>query len=246
MVQYNKLADIYDYLVSSVDYQEWLKYIQDLALKHHLKIATAADLACGTGNTTIPLAKAGYEVYGIDLSTQMLEKAREKAVIEGVKAEFIEQNMIDLELPKPVDLIVCYHDGLNYITKFDDLKQLFKRVEGNLKNDGLFIFDLVAVEKLARADGSTTFIEDEVMDLVYETKYIAQENLWEIQLVGYVKKEQGYEKFKEVHQEKAHNHDEIMECLTGAGLQLEGVYHSYSFEPPHQGTRRAFYVARKI
>lgn len=246
MEQYNKLADIYDYLVSSVDYNDWIKYIEDLAERHNLKIFTVADLACGTGNTTIPFAEKGYKVVGLDLSQEMLAKAKEKTFAKGLEIQFLQQDMVQLKLPEPVDLVVCYHDGLNYITKSQALQELFHRVRENLKPGGLFIFDLVAVEKLSRADGSTTYLEDEVMDLVYETKYLTEENSWEIQLVGYIKKGEMYEKFKEVHQEKAHTHDEIIQCLNQADLELESIYHSYSFEPVNSGTRRAFYVVKKI
>ncbi len=37
------------------------------------------DLACGTGNITIPLAKRGYDMTGVDISEDMLNIAREKA-----------------------------------------------------------------------------------------------------------------------------------------------------------------------
>ena len=36
------------------------------------------DLACGTGNITIPLAKRGYDMTGVDISEDMLNIAREK------------------------------------------------------------------------------------------------------------------------------------------------------------------------
>ena len=46
------------------------------------------DVACGDGNQSIPAAKAGAEVTGIDLAPYLVEKAREKAKQEGVDATF--------------------------------------------------------------------------------------------------------------------------------------------------------------
>jgi 2-polyprenyl-3-methyl-5-hydroxy-6-metoxy-1,4-benzoquinol methylase len=37
------------------------------------------DLACGYGRFTIPLAKEGYDIQGLDLSPDLLKKAREDA-----------------------------------------------------------------------------------------------------------------------------------------------------------------------
>ena len=39
---------------------------------------TALDLACGTGSTTIPLARRGLKMSGLDLSSPMLQIAEEK------------------------------------------------------------------------------------------------------------------------------------------------------------------------
>ena len=54
------------------------------------------DLACGTGNITIPLAKRGYDMTGVDISEDMLNIAREKA--DGLDILFLNQSMTDLDL----------------------------------------------------------------------------------------------------------------------------------------------------
>ena len=46
------------------------------------------DLACGVGRHSVPLAKRGYEVTGVDISPLFIEKAREYAASEGVDARF--------------------------------------------------------------------------------------------------------------------------------------------------------------
>ena len=59
----------------------------------HLEIAQGdrvLDVACGTGNTAIPLARAGAEVTGVDIASNLLEQARTRAAKENVKAKFEE------------------------------------------------------------------------------------------------------------------------------------------------------------
>ncbi len=46
------------------------------------------DLACGVGRHSVPLARRGYEVTGVDISPLFIEKAREYAASEGVDARF--------------------------------------------------------------------------------------------------------------------------------------------------------------
>jgi len=51
---------------------------------------TVLDVACGTGNATIPAAQAGANVTGLDLTPELLVRARERAAEDGVKIEWIE------------------------------------------------------------------------------------------------------------------------------------------------------------
>jgi ubiquinone/menaquinone biosynthesis C-methylase UbiE len=48
------------------------------------------DVACGAGNATIPAARAGARVTGLDLTPEMLEAARTKAEAEGLQVSLVE------------------------------------------------------------------------------------------------------------------------------------------------------------
>ena len=52
--------------------------------------AKVLDVACGTGNSAIPAARAGAKVTGIDIALNLLEQARQRAVTEGLDATFDE------------------------------------------------------------------------------------------------------------------------------------------------------------
>src|SRR5215469_7939447 len=52
--------------------------------------ARVLDVACGTGNTAIPAARAGALVTGVDIATNLLEQARSRAAQEGLQADFRE------------------------------------------------------------------------------------------------------------------------------------------------------------
>jgi SAM-dependent methyltransferase len=48
------------------------------------------DVACGTGNATIPAARAGAQATGLDLTPKLLDEARARAEAEGVQIDFVE------------------------------------------------------------------------------------------------------------------------------------------------------------
>jgi SAM-dependent methyltransferase len=57
------------------------------------------DVACGTGNTAIPAAKTGASVTGVDIATNLLEKARARAAREQVNVDFREGDAEELPFP---------------------------------------------------------------------------------------------------------------------------------------------------
>ena len=79
MDQYRDFAFVYDELMDDVDYEGWIDYIEQIIEKENAKVKNILELACGTGNITIPLAEKNYDIAGIDISDEMLNVARSKA-----------------------------------------------------------------------------------------------------------------------------------------------------------------------
>src|SRR5271165_2593381 len=57
------------------------------------------DVACGTGNLSIPAARTGAEVWGVDIAPNLLAQARERAAAEGLRAVFEEGDAEQLPFP---------------------------------------------------------------------------------------------------------------------------------------------------
>jgi SAM-dependent methyltransferase len=63
------------------------KFINGLGLKPGMKVL---DVACGTGNLSLPAARVGATVTGVDIAPNLLEQARAKAEAEGLNIKFDE------------------------------------------------------------------------------------------------------------------------------------------------------------
>lgn len=93
--------------------EEWLP---------RLPVGRALDVACGAGRNAIYLAQAGYRVDAIDISSEGLKLARQKAEGQGLGINWIEQ---DLDQPYPFDtnydlIIVMWFVDLELITRLCD------------------------------------------------------------------------------------------------------------------------------
>lgn len=69
------------------------------------------DVGCGTGRHSIELAKRGYRVTGLDLSTEMLARADEAAKRAGVIVDWIQSDASRFSLPEKYDGAVCLCEG---------------------------------------------------------------------------------------------------------------------------------------
>jgi ubiquinone/menaquinone biosynthesis C-methylase UbiE len=80
------------------------EFVARLGLRPGMKVL---DVACGTGNQSIPAARTGAEVTAVDIATNSLEQARKRADAEGLKIRFIEGDAEDLPAETAQFDVVC-------------------------------------------------------------------------------------------------------------------------------------------
>lgn len=105
------------------------------------KNARILELCCGTGRLTLPIARDGYDITGIDITSSMLKQARQKATAEGLDIPFIKADMRYFNLQETYDLIFIPFNSIHHLYKNDDIFKMFKTVKKHLKEDGFFIID---------------------------------------------------------------------------------------------------------
>jgi SAM-dependent methyltransferase len=73
--------------------KEGENFVARLGLKPGQRVL---DVACGTGNTAIPAARTGANVIGVDIATNLLDQARQRAAEENLSAKFQEGDAEEL------------------------------------------------------------------------------------------------------------------------------------------------------
>ncbi len=99
------------------------------------------DVGCGTGRHSIGLARRGYAVTGIDLSANMLSKARSKARQAGVKVDFRLKDARAFRFRKKFGLCIMICEGAFPLMETDEMNfQILKNIRNSLLPGGKLIF----------------------------------------------------------------------------------------------------------
>ena len=117
------------------------------------------DLCCGPGRHAIELAQRGFAVTGVDRSSFLLDRARERASEAHVSIEFIKEDMRRFKRPATFDLACSIFTSFGYFEDEEDDLQVLRNVHENLRPAGVFVIDVIGKERLARAWQNTLSTE---------------------------------------------------------------------------------------
>lgn len=247
MAIYDQYAQIYDDSGQIAFSIKMIPYLSEVLDRHPVPGRSMLDLACGTGTVALGFAHQGWEVFAVDASSGMLNQARQKAEQAGQHLTFSQQDMRQFVLPRPVALVTCLYDSLNYMLTLADLQQVFRQVSAALMPGGLFLGDMNTQITLEEVWGNNTFfVENQEMAVILRSHYEPQTRFSTVDIVGFVREENGlYRRFDEHHTEIAHENRKVHDAVTKAGLEVEALYKCFLFDPVDQETRRIMWVARK-
>lgn len=254
---YEQFAYLYDRLMEDMPYREWLRFA-DQCWERFGQPETVVELGCGTGNLTIPLAQRGLKITGIDLSETMLAVAgskQEQAVFpNGGSIQWIHQDMMEWEMPAPVDAVISFCDSFNYLLDEKSVQAVFRQTSLGLKDEGLFVFDVHTEKQLRSYAQEQPFVMDEG-DIAYIWTCELEESLCEIQheLTFFVSdtfrepggKELLYRRVEETQLQRAYPLEWWERRLQQAGFTILHCCADFTWSPPSPDSERAFFVARK-
>ena len=243
--QYKNFSYYYDILMRDIDYKTWGNYIKEIIEKNNVKHNDVLEMACGTGNISIDMAKRGYKVTAFDISEDMLSVASNKAAVQGANIQFLYQDMTNIKIGKDFGIILCLCDSVNYITETSDLANLFKWVYSHLKDNGIFIFDINSSYKLKNIIGNNTFTYNKD-DLAYIwDNYMTDENTIEFYVTFFARQGQLYRRFDELHIEKIYETQDILNMLSDAGFSDIGVNEAFTFDSVTKTSERINFIVNK-
>ncbi|MBD2775934.1 class I SAM-dependent DNA methyltransferase [Iningainema tapete] len=145
MSVFGNYARYYDLLYQDKDYVGEAKFIVELLKLYAPCTQSILELGCGTGTHAILLAKENYQVYGVDLSSEMLDKASDRTLQLpqqlSSRLKFLQGDIRSIRLEQQFDCIISLFHVFSYQTTNEDLQAAFLTAKTHLKPGGVLIFD---------------------------------------------------------------------------------------------------------
>ncbi|MGP3953557.1 class I SAM-dependent methyltransferase [Streptomyces sp. 7N604] len=123
--------------------------------------ARVLDLCCGPGLFTVPLARNGHAVTGVDRSGRLLKHASSACHEAGVGAQLVEADMLDFAEHGAFDVIVNMFTSFGYFDRHEDNVQVLHNAHASLAPGGSLLIDVVGKEVLARLDERVSLSEQD-------------------------------------------------------------------------------------
>jgi SAM-dependent methyltransferase len=107
------------------------------------------DVPCGFGRHSLPLARAGYRVVGVDRSQALLDEAARRAD-SGQSPRYVQADYRELPLaPESFDVALNLFSSLGYLGDEDDTRVLAE-IARTLRPGGRLVIDIAHRDRLVR------------------------------------------------------------------------------------------------
>lgn len=94
------------------------------------------ELLCGSGRFLVPFMERGFDIYGVDLSSEMLEKLFQKAP----SAKVVQADILEYSPQEKFDYIFITSGSVSLFTDIKLCQQILKKIKDMLSPNGKFVF----------------------------------------------------------------------------------------------------------
>ena len=135
---FTESADFYDLIYSQVkDYGEEASKLAAAIRDRHPEASELLDVACGTGEHARFLVEMGFRVDGCDIEPDFVEIAAGK----NPEGSFVQSDMVDFDLGKPYDVVLCLFSSIGYVRTVENLRLAIRCLAQHVRPDGLIIVE---------------------------------------------------------------------------------------------------------
>jgi SAM-dependent methyltransferase len=169
---YDSFARLYD--------ADYANYLEDVPFYAELARRTGGpilELMCGTGRVLLPLADEGYQITGVDISTDMLDLARQKVAEAGYQ-DRVTLQQADIRrgpLPGGFRLVFIAVNSFMHMETVSEQLAALTTIRSSLRRDGVLVIDLFSPNPhdLAQNDGRLLLANTFELDGAIVQKFVS-------------------------------------------------------------------------
>ncbi|MCX7707422.1 MAG: methyltransferase domain-containing protein [Anaerolineae bacterium] len=248
----NRIARFFD-----AEYEDYMEDLPALQAYAQRTGGPLLELGCGTGRLLVPLARAGYAVTGVDLSAEMLRRARAKLAAANLseRVTLIEGDYATAALGGPYRFAFCVMNTFLHLLTTDAQVRALRHWRQHLVPGGLLLLDIFHPDfrQLAELDGrlihDRTWRDPEtgatVMKFVTCTADPARQLLHVTMLYDEIAADGEFRRTVAPYDIRYMGRAEAELVLERAGYALEAVYGGWDLAPFEGNPDRMILVAQR-
>jgi ubiquinone/menaquinone biosynthesis C-methylase UbiE len=255
MKRYKAIAEYYD--VENA-HHPMLQQDVPLLLKHiPRRRQSILELATGTGRAAIPLAQAGHRVVGVDYADDMLEIARRKRDLAGLRESqlsLVNGDILRLKLKQKFDWVILLFNTFLGFPTLAEQDQLLQMVVRHLKPNGRFWLDIfqpnlaILAKEVSENLAPHVFYVPHLQRTVFKTTGVRRDPAAQLQRITFHYKwfdARGKEHRKQVKFELTFIFPrELQLLLERNGLKIQKLYGDYDASPLNADSPRMIAMCR--
>lgn len=237
---FDKLNEYWAEIVNARDTEKEAEFLKNVIKTK----GSLLDLCCGTGRHLILLCKKGWNVIGLDISTNLLKIAKKGMADKHVRFPLVRGEMRHLPFKSESFLTV-----INMFTSFgylpsekEDMKSL-KEVTRTLQQNGSFLIDIANRKHLLQIFQKRDWAEFPTFYLLEKRTLDAEGSRLYSQWI-LVDKNSGKTRIFD-HNLRLYSRPKLETMLEKAGLTIDKVYGSYERQKFLQDSSRLIMLAKK-
>lgn len=234
---YEKLPLIYDYLMKSINYETWVKYIFSIVKSYVPRDGLVLELAGGSCKFANYFVKYFPRIIVTDISKNMM-LVDEKNLVQKACC-----NMSVIPFKAGFYLIYSNFDSINYLTSKKKLLEMFKEISRVLLPDGIFTFD-VSLERNSIIHTKTPVRTGNFRGIYFNQKSEYNKKSRIHKNIFILKNED--EVLKEVHRQKIYPFETYFELLAAAGLYVKHCYNAFTYKNGSSDSERVQFITKKV
>lgn len=203
--------------------------------------ACVLDLCCGVGRHSLELARHGFDVTGVDRTRRYLDQASEQADKEGLKIEFVQDDMRTFCRPDTFDAVINMFTSFSYFEDPEEDRQVVVNVYRSLISGGVFLLETMGKEILARIFLERNWHEENGVLILEERKVSRNWGWMENRWIMF--KDDKRTEFKVTH--RLYSATELAAVLAGCGFTQVDVYGDLEGGAYDQTAKRMVVVGHK-